>query len=1528
MIDRSRRFGGRRGALLLFGVVVLVGCALLAVATPAAAETTTPSPSADTPNGTVSIPDQVTVDRGDVARIPVEMNGTDTAFVAIGDEDTDGFRAIVKVEDKNGDGEVILEANTYNLLDQGVSPAVRYRAATNDSVELVRPAPDYDAPLPAPDGARGYRLEVATQYDRSADALGGATDRSVLRVYERTTNGLTMWTAPAETALDSASAIRSARADGTLTENSTVENRTAVATIDATGLSGALRAANASTTERFLSLVDTGEVEFTVSLGSGNPIGPNGIDRDALRVISDAETDRVSLVLPPGTIPSGVTGVAFTVPEVSSLARDDASGDRTVETSIDVGGAGEVRPDPDPDSSIAVENSSVVRGDVATIPISVGDRDRVTVRVGSDRAGWERIVRVADRDDDGAVRLRLNTYTAGDADPRTAIEAVGEDSVVDVRSQFNSFDRALGAGTDGSFVYRVTAHERYDATNDTFEGDHGVGALRVERRSTEGIAIYHGSESIYETAQTGTAVRTAIENGSLDREQRVTGATVVAELQATGLAGALRAANGSTTTERFFAVTDGDPATFAIETSSGTPLGPADTLGLSPDDPVRVEIDPATGHVYVLFDRVDLGLSGASDYWATLGIPESGPLAPVDGSSQNATRGFALGARDGPLLDSWTAPADANIDSRADLRHAIETNATRGATVGSGTAIVSIDAVGIVPLLDQQGGPNATANLVRASDDWETGLELTLLGVPRDPNAGETRRSLSNATHAITAIPDRDRDRLYLAIDTDRLDLPGNVEARLALDSGSPLPGAPEDALFEDDSPRVTGTAVDLAAPFGGERTVHARDGVAPTWWFAAAPDRPVTLTVTDADGQTVASAETTAGTGPRVSAPLDLAGVDPGRYTLTIAGPEHSRTHSIAVVAPVHRPTERTLAGTATPDETVAVSVGDRETTATAGRDGVWTTTMDLSGLSPGRYDLTAGNSSRPIIVEASDGPSATIESDRLTEHQGDVAEIPVTLDGADAASVRIASPQDVYDARVRVADRDGDGTVRLAVNTFTAGNTSTPTNVSYWARGEDSVTAVDQRPMERVGALAVGPTGRTDDDVTAMPVVDGQLRGQADRATLRLEAPGEPTVRGYAGAPSLDDVSVDDIQTGAAGRVFESSRAPTNGTAILELQADGIEGAIEARARRGDTLPVIVPVYYSTDGRQMGSISILQDPVPIFASVEWPVASIGGGSGSPYRVVSRPDTGQYYVFLDVSEPTGSAESIDMHVGTRNASTGAADHLIPDGDDFLSTDWSMWVEETVPDVNESALVDMDDRSYDPAPNQTVSGTTTLPPGTELVVYLESDLDSETGSAFLTEARAVVAPDGTWSTTVDLSDGVEGQDFSIEFYEPSVTPDEFDTAIESTSVSTDRTALPRERTTLSGTSTFGAGDSVQIALYPSLDDRGSAYGDTPVRAVWTTVGTDGDWTAEFDLSALADGRYRLRATANGSAAWTDVTVGDPPGADPIVVRNYRRASTPTDELSPSALMDAKGDYLSGAISLESAVTVMRAYFFG
>ena len=183
----------------------------------------------------------VSEQRGDVARITIQMKNRDTATVNIGGEDV-RYLSSVDVEDGDDDGQVTLLFNTFSPSNNAFEVA-----DDDDSIEDVT----YNVPNagfspttvngPLAGGAT-YPMNITDGGVRGAEEAVGS-----LSLTERTTDSMNIWTAE-ESALgdlDEPGPISAYAAAGNLTQDSTIaQGDLVVHQVQASGLFGALNATN------------------------------------------------------------------------------------------------------------------------------------------------------------------------------------------------------------------------------------------------------------------------------------------------------------------------------------------------------------------------------------------------------------------------------------------------------------------------------------------------------------------------------------------------------------------------------------------------------------------------------------------------------------------------------------------------------------------------------------------------------------------------------------------------------------------------------------------------------------------------------------------------------------------------------------------------------------------------------------------------------------------------------------------------------------------------------------------------------------------------------------------------------------------------------------------------------------------------------------------------------------------------------------------------------------------------------------
>ncbi|WP_435358625.1 BGTF surface domain-containing protein [Haloarchaeobius sp. DFWS5] len=238
-------------------------------------------------------------DRGDIAEVTIDLQGTDSAFVTVGSEDA-GYVANGTVTDVDDDGQVTLMINTY-LMGSGTEAAGAY-AAGDDQASGFENQPMSDL---------GDNLIDFGQYEMSVAPSEGADTQDVatLDINERSTNGLNVWTAPAgaDADVESASDVQAAVDAGLITEDSSIALNSdtdagdlLIHELDASGLEGVIAAqSGADSTAKFFNLIAGDNASLMVT--QDNP-GQNQqakmlqLGADNTTVIADADNSTYYLI--------------------------------------------------------------------------------------------------------------------------------------------------------------------------------------------------------------------------------------------------------------------------------------------------------------------------------------------------------------------------------------------------------------------------------------------------------------------------------------------------------------------------------------------------------------------------------------------------------------------------------------------------------------------------------------------------------------------------------------------------------------------------------------------------------------------------------------------------------------------------------------------------------------------------------------------------------------------------------------------------------------------------------------------------------------------------------------------------------------------------------------------------------------------------------------------------------------------------------------------------------------------------------
>ncbi|AFK18606.1 PGF-CTERM sorting domain-containing protein [Haloferax mediterranei ATCC 33500] len=425
--------------------------------------------------------------------------------------------------------------------------------------------------------------------------------------------------------------------------------------------------------------------------------------------------------------------------------------------------------------------------------------------------------------------------------------------------------------------------------------------------------------------------------------------------------------------------------------------------------------------------------------------------------------------------------------------------------------------------------------------------------------------------------------------------------------------------------------------------------------------------------------------------------------------------------------------AGDRTIDVVAIDSDGDEVdgTEQTITLDGQGEADFNLSTLDADDYTVEVTDAYSGVSVE-SDTVSVTKAKDStsdftstvVNEQVGDIAELNVTLEGTDTATITVGDNDLGYSANVTVEDGNDDGVVTLLFNTYEPKKSS-----SFDVEDSDDEYTVDDITTEipEGDLLDAGDYG--------LEVATGS---DADNvATLVLEDRSTDSQTVWT-APTGEDLSDSEaVYEAIENENLTESDAVANGDIVVhQISATGLEGAFDVKDF--DTL----------NGTEFNLTVEQTNPGP---NRDPKVLGINGSSAT---VIADGENDTYFIVYDLDDV--SASRTDNYDGNADQLTvededafNATFHVIADGnltdsDDGEST--SAEFEVVKPELN----LDKDEFSVQNAANQSVSGTASVSPGTALTVRVKSDGDTQ--PRFLKTSTAYVQADGSFSSVFDFSE--------------------------------------------------------------------------------------------------------------------------------------------------------------------------------
>ena len=430
---------------------------------------------------------------------------------------------------------------------------------------------------------------------------------------------------------------------------------------------------------------------------------------------------------------------------------------------------------------------------------------------------------------------------------------------------------------------------------------------------------------------------------------------------------------------------------------------------------------------------------------------------------------------------------------------------------------------------------------------------------------------------------------------------------------------------------------------------------------------------------------------------------------------------------------------------ETVELVAGDGsevEANFTGVEAGDYTITFDVA-------DTTASDTAQVAVDDVGTG-ELELAADSVEVDQGDVAEITVDMSGAATEGTLVVGDEDAgYQANVSVTDADDDGQVTVLFDTYAAGSDDIRPVVAAETddSGDDDTATLDNADgsLTELNALlddgeyelavSTGDSEATEsqpDDLGTLFVAERSTSGQQ-----LWTAPG-----GVDDFDADDSLDGDDVATLIEdGSLTRDDTVAGGDYVVHQVRATGLEGVFENSSSAFAALnssSLDVSVEQTNPGRNA-------DPKVLNLTASEDAVTVIEGDGA------------FYVVVDTDEAVFDRDG--RQVGAANGEAFDATVSVTDDRLLGSDDAEESVSATFEVVEPTVAFGGDTVEVSAAENRTVSGTTSVAPGTEFTVQIRSDGGVQ--PRFFDSQTVTVRPDGSFSAAFDLSEQSAGDTFGV-----------------------------------------------------------------------------------------------------------------------------------------------------------------------
>ncbi|WP_322407034.1 Ig-like domain-containing protein [Idiomarina sp. PL1-037] len=1175
-----------------------------------------------------------------------------------------------------------------------------------------------------------------------------------------------------------------------------------------------------------------------------------------------------------------VSGGSTDLPEGTEVAITitDANGD-TVETTATVDANG--------DYTVDADVSGLVDGEL-TIDASATDNNGDPVSA-TDTAELDNVagdLTVASDVTDGNITVSgTSTDMAEGTEVTIAIidangDTVTATAVVDANGNYST-NADISGLVDGDLTINAVAEdnngtEQTASTND--ELDNVDGSLSADATVTDGtVTVSGGSTDLPE----GTEVAITITDANGDTVE--TTATVDANGDYTVDADVSGLVDGELTIDA--SATDNNG-----ETVTATDTAELDNVA----GDLTVASDVTDGSITVSGSSVDM--AEGTEVSITI-IDENGDTvtttAIVDGDGNYSTNADISGLVDGDLTINAVANDNNGTEQTASTNDELDNVAgdlTVASDVTDGNITVSGGSVDMaegtevsITIIDENGDTVTTTAIVDGDGNYSTNADisglvdgdLTINAVADDNNGTEQTAStndeldnvagdltvasdvtdgnitvsgssvdMAEGTEVSITIIDENGDTVTTTaiVDGDgnystNADISGLVDGDLTINAvADDNNGTEQTASTNDELDNVAGDLTVASDVTDGNITVSGSS-------VDMAEGTEVSITIIDENGDTVTTTAIVDGDG-NYSTNADISGLVDGDLTINAVANDNNGTEQTASTNDELDNVNGSLSADATvTDGTVTVSGGSTdlpegaevaititdangdivETTATVDANGDYTVDADVSGLVDGELTIDAS------ATDNNGDPVSATDTAELDNVAGDLTVASDVTDGNITVSGTSTDMAEGTEVTITIIDANGD-TVTATATVGADGNYTVDADISGLVDGQLTINAVadDNNGTEQTASTTDELDNVAGDLTVNSSVTDGNITVSGSSVDM-----AEGTEVSITIIDANGDTVTATATVGADGNytVDADISGLVDGQLTINAVADDNNGT-EQTASTNDELDNVAGDLTVNSSVNDGNITVSGSSVDMAEGTEVSI-TITDANGDTVTATAVVDAdGNYSTDTDISGLVDGDLTIDAVANDNNGTEQTAstnDELDNVAGDLTVTS----------DVTDGSI--------------TVSGSSTdMAEGTEVTITITDD------NGDTVTATAVVDADGNYSTDTDISGLVDG-DLTINAVandnngteQTASTNDELDNVAGDLTVTSDVTD---GSITVSGSSVdMAEGTEVSITIT-------DANGDTVTATA--TVGADGNYTVDADISGLVDGQLTINAVAN------------------------------------------------------------------